>query len=409
MAPSRDVPELSLGKFLLGIGPNVNELRENYVARTPEPRRHHHRQSSAPPAPAAPAAPAPPEGPPPPPFKAPSDAKSAEVSKPPEREKAAEAQEKDKANSETKKKNSNDEKGAGDKGKENRSGGLTEEQDKKLRELKTAGGGGKKNKGGKPWKEIAEEMGFDPKDIGMLKNRWKELEGGAANGDGGGGGGGGGGGAGKDDAKEKKPKSGGSGGEKKEKTPPPAPAPAIPTTEQVEIVPDETFSVEDLALLIHIVRRDQSELWLRASARFFDKTGRRPHPEDIEKRFTGKVSGISYNFGTGKVRPAGQPRRVVDLPPHSPFVIVEKDGKDGSGGGKGSMRSSSVNKKRKMVSNRYGFPFSNDPFLPALFRENEFNECNAVKNEDDVLDEQTKEEVDTLFTQGQDDGVRNAS
>ena len=122
---------------------------------------------------------------------------------------------------------------------------MSEGQDKKLRELKAADEGGKKNKGGKAWKDIAEEMGFEAKDIGMLKTRWRELEAGAANGTGSGA-------VGKDDANEKgiasdqkKTKSGGSGVENNAKMP--LLVPAIPTTGQIEVSPDDTFSVDDVS------------------------------------------------------------------------------------------------------------------------------------------------------------------
>ena len=47
-------------------------------------------------------------------------------------------------------------------------GAFTAEQDAKLKEMKAVN---------KPWKEIAAEMKLQPKDIGSLRTRWKELNG----------------------------------------------------------------------------------------------------------------------------------------------------------------------------------------------------------------------------------------
>ena len=48
---------------------------------------------------------------------------------------------------------------------------------------------------------------------------------------------------------------------------------------------DSLFSFGELQCLSELIMRDQSQTWLRIAAAFYDKTGRRVHPEDIREKF----------------------------------------------------------------------------------------------------------------------------
>ncbi|KAK0250421.1 hypothetical protein LTR91_017778 [Friedmanniomyces endolithicus] len=48
---------------------------------------------------------------------------------------------------------------------------------------------------------------------------------------------------------------------------------------------DSLFSLGELQCLSELAMRDQSQNWLRVAAKFYDKTGRRVHPEDIREKF----------------------------------------------------------------------------------------------------------------------------
>lgn len=163
---------------------------------------------------------------------------------------------------------------------------FTAEQDEKLKELKGQN---------KTWKEIAEGMGLQPRDIGRLKARFKEIgpapAPAAGNEKGGKGLNPGGGKKGKGGGKNK----GDGGGEVAPKEEP-APAPAaVPTAgnvggvsgevKAIELQADDLFDVEDLQVLVKIVEEDQKNMWLRVASRFFDRTGQRVHPDDIKERF----------------------------------------------------------------------------------------------------------------------------
>lgn len=84
--------------------------------------------------------------------------------------------------------------------------------------------------------------------------------------------------------KEKKPtaakkpssKSGGSvkGGEAK-----------FTMNEWMTLQEDSLFSFGELQLLSELIMRDQNQTWMRISSAFYDKTGRRVHPEDIREKF----------------------------------------------------------------------------------------------------------------------------
>lgn len=48
---------------------------------------------------------------------------------------------------------------------------------------------------------------------------------------------------------------------------------------------DAIFSFGELQLLSELIMRDNNQTWLRVAGRFYDKTGRRVHPEDIREKF----------------------------------------------------------------------------------------------------------------------------
>jgi len=48
---------------------------------------------------------------------------------------------------------------------------------------------------------------------------------------------------------------------------------------------DELFTFGELQLLTELVKRDQDLFWLRIAANFYDKTGRRVHPDDVREKF----------------------------------------------------------------------------------------------------------------------------
>ena len=48
---------------------------------------------------------------------------------------------------------------------------------------------------------------------------------------------------------------------------------------------DDLFSFGELQCLSELIMRDESQRWLRIAAAFFDRTGRRVHPEDVREKF----------------------------------------------------------------------------------------------------------------------------
>ncbi|KAK5739080.1 hypothetical protein LTR17_005600 [Elasticomyces elasticus] len=48
---------------------------------------------------------------------------------------------------------------------------------------------------------------------------------------------------------------------------------------------DSLFSFGELQCLSELIMRDQNQTWLRIAATFYDKTGRRVHPDDIREKF----------------------------------------------------------------------------------------------------------------------------
>ncbi|CAN9200088.1 unnamed protein product [Alternaria alternata] len=60
---------------------------------------------------------------------------------------------------------------------------------------------------------------------------------------------------------------------------------------ELEVKPDDTFSADDLRLVARILQQDCSMVWNRVSWRFRDKTGRTLHPDEFEKKITGRLEG----------------------------------------------------------------------------------------------------------------------
>ena len=48
---------------------------------------------------------------------------------------------------------------------------------------------------------------------------------------------------------------------------------------------DDLFSFGELQCLSELMMRDERQRWMRIASAFFDKTGRRVHPEDIHDKF----------------------------------------------------------------------------------------------------------------------------
>ena len=67
----------------------------------------------------------------------------------------------------------------------------------------------------------------------------------------------------------------------------PKPAPAAPSESEdyITLYEDDFFSAVELRLLADLMMRDDARRWLRISSAFFDKTGRRVHPDDVRERF----------------------------------------------------------------------------------------------------------------------------
>ncbi|KAI7155043.1 hypothetical protein KC349_g7247 [Hortaea werneckii] len=48
---------------------------------------------------------------------------------------------------------------------------------------------------------------------------------------------------------------------------------------------DSLFTISELQFLSELILRDQNQTWLRIASLFYDKTGRKVHPEDIREKF----------------------------------------------------------------------------------------------------------------------------
>ena len=197
---------------------------------------------------------------------------------------------------------------------------LTPEEDEKLKELKA-------KTPIVPWKDIAAEMG---KPQNVLREHWKVINPDKAGGDGGDKNGEGGG--------DGKKKNGGNGGEKKEDAKPadekkdeepkkltkaqkraakqegntkqqeaakaeektaskPASKSGSKTgsearftmNEWVTLQEDDLFSFGELQLLSELIAQYDTGRWQMVASRFFDKTGRRVHADDVRDKFLGAL------------------------------------------------------------------------------------------------------------------------
>ncbi|KAI7277589.1 hypothetical protein KC345_g6520 [Hortaea werneckii] len=56
-------------------------------------------------------------------------------------------------------------------------------------------------------------------------------------------------------------------------------------SEWLTLQSDSLFTISELQFLSEIIMRDQNQTWLRIASIFYDKTGRKVHPEDIREKF----------------------------------------------------------------------------------------------------------------------------
>ena len=158
----------------------------------------------------------------------------------------------------------------------------------------------------KSWNEIIEVLGRNKK---VLQDRFKELNGGGGGND-----------AKKDEKKDNaNGKKGGNGDSEDKKDKPDnkkeskkqdkKPSPAKPASakagsvagshgqarftmnEWMTLQEDDVFSFAELQCLSELMLRDERHRWMRLASAFYDKTGRRVHPDDIREKF-GDMGGL---------------------------------------------------------------------------------------------------------------------
>ncbi|RMX81453.1 hypothetical protein D0867_02633 [Hortaea werneckii] len=56
-------------------------------------------------------------------------------------------------------------------------------------------------------------------------------------------------------------------------------------SEWLTLQSDSLFTLSELQFLSELIMRDQNQTWLRIASLFYDKTGRKVHPEDIREKF----------------------------------------------------------------------------------------------------------------------------
>ncbi|KAG9194746.1 hypothetical protein G6011_04781 [Alternaria panax] len=66
---------------------------------------------------------------------------------------------------------------------------------------------------------------------------------------------------------------------------------------ELKVKPDDSFSADDLRLVARILQQDCSMVWNRVSWRFRDKTGRTLHPDDFERKITGRLGSKDSEKG----------------------------------------------------------------------------------------------------------------
>lgn len=180
---------------------------------------------------------------------------------------------------------------------------FTPEEDEKIKEMKAEQ---------KSWKEIVDVVG---RNQGVLKKHWKEIdpskggegdapakqdEGGKKNEGSKKGGKGDKAKGGEDNDKQADKKSGKKDKKDKadkeaaEKKAPSNKAPSnigsngqarFTMNEWMTLQEDDIFSFGELQCLSELMMRDERQRWTRIASAFFDKTGRRIHPEDIREKF----------------------------------------------------------------------------------------------------------------------------
>jgi predicted CopG family antitoxin len=155
----------------------------------------------------------------------------------------------------------------------------------------------------KSWNEIIEVLGRNKK---VLQDRFKEINGGGGNDT-------------KEDENKDNGKKGGNGNgegkkdkfdnkkesKKQDKKPEPAKPAAVKAgsvagsngqarftmNEWMTLQEDDVFSFGELQCLSELMLRDERHRWTRLASAFYDKTGRRVHPDDIRDKF-GEMSAV---------------------------------------------------------------------------------------------------------------------
>ncbi|RMX82381.1 hypothetical protein D0869_06105 [Hortaea werneckii] len=56
-------------------------------------------------------------------------------------------------------------------------------------------------------------------------------------------------------------------------------------SEWLTLQSDSLFTISELQFLSELIMRDQNQTWLRIASLFYDRTGRKVHPEDIREKF----------------------------------------------------------------------------------------------------------------------------
>ncbi|KAK3112822.1 hypothetical protein LTR53_010503 [Teratosphaeriaceae sp. CCFEE 6253] len=142
----------------------------------------------------------------------------------------------------------------------------TVDEDTQLEALKVAG---------KEWKEIGQIM---KRGQGQVKERWKKI------GDGGDGG--------KAETKTGDKKKSSDSKKVNGKPKPSSKAGSahagearFTMNEWITLQEDSLFSFGELQCLSELIMKDQNQPWLRIAGSFYDRTGRRVHPDDIREKF----------------------------------------------------------------------------------------------------------------------------
>ncbi|KAK3113514.1 hypothetical protein LTR53_009120 [Teratosphaeriaceae sp. CCFEE 6253] len=143
------------------------------------------------------------------------------------------------------------------------------DEDTQLKALKAAG---------KEWKEIGQIM---KRGQGQVKDRWRKIGDGGDGGDGG-----------KAETKRNDKKKSGDSKKVNKKPKPSSKAGSahggearFTMNEWITLQEDSLFSFGELQCLSELIMKDQNQTWLRIAGSFYDRTGRRVHPDDIREKF----------------------------------------------------------------------------------------------------------------------------